>query len=107
MLELNRNPENYFAEVEQAAFKPSALVRGIAPSPDKMLQARLMSYADAEMHRLFDEGQCERLVKCIADRLGQARREVQLLMVSHFFKADEDYGRRVAKALGIGSAEFR
>ena len=192
MLELNRNPENYFAEVEQAAFKPSALVRGIAPSPDKMLQARLMSYADAEMHRLgvnshelpvnkprcpvhsymrdgamataagygsaanywpntvagapqpdpgykdaawalgetivdrydstvdhddytqpgdlyrlFDEGQCERLVKCIADRLGQARREVQLLMVGHFFKADEDYGRRVAKALGIGSAEFR
>jgi catalase len=52
MLELNRNPENYFAEVEQAAFKPSAFVPGIGPSPDKMLQARLMSYADAHLHRL-------------------------------------------------------
>ncbi len=51
-LELNRNPENYFAEVEQAAFKPSALVPGIGPSPDKMLQARLMSYADTHLHRL-------------------------------------------------------
>jgi catalase len=51
-LELNRNPENYHAEVEQAAFKPSALVPGIGPSPDKMLQARLMSYADTHLHRL-------------------------------------------------------
>ncbi len=50
--ELNRNPENYFAEVEQAAFKPSALVPGIGPSPDKMLPARLMSYADTHLHRL-------------------------------------------------------
>lgn len=52
VLELNRNPENYFAEVEQAAFKPSSFVRGIGPSPDKMLQARLMSYADAHLYRL-------------------------------------------------------
>jgi catalase len=51
-LELNRNPENYFAEVEQAAFKPSAFVPGVGPSPDKMLQARLVSYADAHLHRL-------------------------------------------------------
>jgi catalase len=51
-LELNRNPENYHAEVEQAAFKPSALVPGIGSSPDKMLQARLMSYADTHLHRL-------------------------------------------------------
>jgi catalase len=52
VLELNRNPENYFSEVEQSAFKPSALVPGIEPSPDKMLQARLMSYADAHLHRV-------------------------------------------------------
>jgi catalase len=52
ILELNRNPENYFAEVEQAAFKPSAFVPGIGPSPDRMLQARLMSYADTHLHRL-------------------------------------------------------
>ncbi len=52
VVELNRNPENYHAEVEQAAFEPSALVPGIGPSPDKMLQARLMSYADTHMYRL-------------------------------------------------------
>lgn len=51
-LELNRNPENYFAEVEQAALKPSSFVPGIGPSPDKMLQARLMSYADAHLYRV-------------------------------------------------------
>lgn len=52
MLELNRNPLNYFAEVEQSAFKPSSLVPGIGASPDKMLQARLMSYADTHLYRL-------------------------------------------------------
>ncbi|KAJ1947968.1 catalase A, partial [Linderina pennispora] len=49
---LNRNPENYFAEVEQAAFCPSHMVPGIAPSPDRMLQGRLFSYADTHRHRL-------------------------------------------------------
>lgn len=47
ILELNRNPENYFAQVEQAAFSPSNVVPGISFSPDKMLQARIMSYPDA------------------------------------------------------------
>nr|WP_156890511.1 catalase [Sporosarcina ureae] len=50
--ELNRNPENYFAEVEQAAFTPAAVVPGIGFSPDKMLQARLFSYGDAQRYRL-------------------------------------------------------
>lgn len=185
-LELNRNPLNYHAEVEQAAFKPSALVPGIGPSPDKMLQARLMSYADTHLHRLgvnhhqipvnrprcpvmnyirdgqgadaanygsaanywpntipsapkpdpayadpawelgqtivdrfdstvdhddftqpgnlyrlFDEGQRNRLASRIAGALGQARREVQMRQLCHFFRADEDYGKRVAAALGI------
>jgi catalase len=49
---LNRNPENYFAEVEQAAFSPGSLVPGIATSPDKMLQGRLYSYHDTHRHRL-------------------------------------------------------
>lgn len=49
---LNRNPKNYFAEVEQAAFCPGNLVPGIAASPDKMLQARLFSYHDTHIHRL-------------------------------------------------------
>ena len=50
--ELNRNPENYFAEVEQSAFNPAAVVPGISFSPDKMLQARLFSYGDAQRYRL-------------------------------------------------------
>ncbi len=50
--ELNRNPDNYFAEIEQAAFSPSNIVPGIGFSPDKMLQARVFSYADAHRHRL-------------------------------------------------------
>lgn len=186
-LELNRNPENYHAEVEQSSFSPSSLVPGIGPSPDKMLQARLMSYADAHryrvgnnfqqlpvnkprcpvMHyqrdgematgesynkmtanywpnsragmpdvdakfkdpawdlgqtivdrydstvdhddytqagnlfRMFDDGHRDRLTTRIAGVLGQARREVQMRQLCHFFRADEDYGRRVAKKLGI------
>ncbi|MBS1486126.1 MAG: catalase [Bacteroidetes bacterium] len=50
--ELNRNPENYFAEVEQAAFNPAHIVPGIGFSPDKMLQGRLFSYGDAQRYRL-------------------------------------------------------
>ncbi|HEX7674539.1 MAG TPA: catalase [Bdellovibrio sp.] len=52
VMELNRNPENYFAEVEQAAFSPANVVPGIGFSPDKMLQARLFSYPDAQRYRL-------------------------------------------------------
>jgi catalase len=52
ILELNRNPENYFAEVEQAALSPANIVPGIGHSPDKMLQARIFSYADAHRYRL-------------------------------------------------------
>ena len=52
VLELNRNPENYFADVEQAAFNPANVVPGIGFSPDKMLQGRLFSYGDAQRYRL-------------------------------------------------------
>ena len=190
-LELNRNPQNYFAEVEQAAFKPSAFVPGIGPSPDKMLQARLVSYADAHLHRLgvnhhqvpvnkprcpvmnyirdgalttgesgaqpnywpnslsntpmpdasyadpawqlgqtiadrfdstvehddftqpgnlyrlFDDSQRDRLTTRIAGALGQARHEVQLRQLCHFFRADPDYGQRIAAKLGIDVSEFQ
>ncbi len=187
VLELNRNPENYFAEVEQAAFEPSSLVPGIGPSPDKMLQARLMSYADTHLYRigpnyhqlpvnqpraceahtyihrdgpmfmprdsghpnyfpnsyddapkeapeyrepdwdlgsvtvarhdsrvghddytqagnlyrLFDEAQQQRLAENIARSLGQAREDIQRRQLAHFHRADPDYGRRVAVALGL------
>jgi catalase len=50
--ELNKNPENYFADVEQSAFNPAQVVPGIGFSPDKMLQARLFSYGDAQRYRL-------------------------------------------------------
>jgi catalase len=190
-LELNRNPVNYHAEVEQAAFSPNAMVPGIGPSPDKMLQARLMSYADTHLYRLganyhhipvnrprcpvrnyirdgamayaedygsqsnywpnsreetpqpdpghrdpiwelgstivdrydstvdhddytqvgylyrmFDDDHRDRLARRIAAVLGQARREVQLRQLCHFFQAHEDYGHRVADSLGIEVAEF-
>ena len=52
VMELNRNPENYFAEIEQASFSPSNVVPGISWSPDKMLQARVFSYADAHRYRV-------------------------------------------------------
>ncbi len=52
VMELNRNADNYFAEIEQAAFSPSNKVPGIGYSPDKMLQARVFSYADAHRYRL-------------------------------------------------------
>ncbi len=50
--ELNRNPDNYFADVEQAAFAPSNVVPGISFSPDRMLQGRLFAYPDAQRYRL-------------------------------------------------------
>ncbi|MBS0597976.1 MAG: catalase, partial [Proteobacteria bacterium] len=52
VFELNKNPENFFLDVEQSAFAPSNLVPGIGVSPDRMLQARLVNYADAQRYRL-------------------------------------------------------
>ena len=52
VMELNRNPENYFAEVEQAAFAPTNIVPGMGFSPDKMLQGRIFAYPDAHRYRI-------------------------------------------------------
>jgi len=52
VLELNRNPQNYHAEVEQAAFSPANVVPGLGYSPDKMLQGRLFGYHDAQLYRV-------------------------------------------------------
>lgn len=52
VMELNRNPTNYYAEVEQAAFSPSNLVPGIGVSPDPLLLARILAYPDAQRYRL-------------------------------------------------------
>ena len=183
---LNRNPANYFAEVEQAAFSPGNFVPGIAASPDKMLQARIISYHDAHLYRLGPnyqllpvnapkacnaanyqrdgsmrldgnggggpnywpnsmggpapdarfaeppidlEGQAARhpqeltdddfvqpgelyrrvmsgtdrahLVGNIVAHLSGAKKRIQLRQTALFFKADEDYGRRVAAGLRL------
>lgn len=52
VMTLNENPENYFAQVEQIAFSPSNMVRGIEPSPDPLLHARMFAYPDSQLHRL-------------------------------------------------------
>jgi catalase len=185
-LVLDRNPKNYFAEVEQAAFCPGNLVPGIAASPDKMLQARIFSYHDTHIHRLgpnyhlipvnapkaaaeksyqrdgsmrvdgnggsgpnywpnsfagpapdpdsleppFDvSGQAARhafahpnddfvqagslyrdvmshedrdhLVGNIVSHLNGAQKRIQLRQAALFYKADPEYGQRVAKGLGL------
>ncbi len=185
-LVLNRNPQNYFAEVEQAAFSPANFVPGIGPSPDKMLQGRLFSYHDTHLHRLgpnyhllpvnapkacpvnsyqrdgsmrldanggqgpnywpntfggpapdpslappeigldgtaarhaydlddvdfVQAGDLYRKVMSATDRehlvanlvahLGGARKRIQLRQAALFFKADPDYGRRVAEGLEL------
>ncbi len=58
------------------------------------------------LYRLFDDAHKARLARRIAGVLGQARREVQLRQLCHFYRADEDYGRRVAGELGIDVSEF-
>ena len=187
---LNRNPENYFADVEQAAFSPGNFVPGIATSPDKMLQARIVSYHDAHLYRLGPNYQLlpvnapkactahtyqrdgtmrcdgnrgggpnywpnsmggqapdasfaeppieldghaarhpqeltdddfvqagvlyrevmtdddrEHLVGNIVAHLGNAQKRLKLRQTALFFKADPDYGQRVAEGLGIDVAE--
>jgi len=188
---LNRNPENYFAEVEQAAFSPANFVPGIAASPDKMLQGRLFAYHDAHRYRLgpnyhllpvnrpkgvevqnyqrdgfmrFDgnggsgpnyypnsfggpepdiqaaepvfkvSGNAARqpythpnddfvqagnlyrkvmtdedrdhLIGNIVSHLCNARKDIQIRQTKIFYKADPDYGRRVAEGLGLDLKEF-
>lgn len=51
-MELNRNPENYFVDVEQTAFNPANIVPGIGSSPDKLLHWRIFSYGDAQRYLL-------------------------------------------------------
>jgi catalase len=187
---LNRNPENYFDETEQAAFSPANFVPGIGPSPDKMLQGRLFSYHDTHRHRLgpnyeqlpvnrakasvtstyqrdgfmrqnldgdgypnyypnsfegpepdpstaepaidvagkaarhkpaypqddfvqpgelyrkvMDDTAREHLVGNIVAHLGGAQQRIQLRQCALFYKADVDYGSRVAKGLGLDVKE--
>lgn len=181
---LNRNPENYFAEVEQATFSPGTLVPGIDVSPDKMLQGRLFAYHDAhryrvganhqalpinrplsgvqnyqrdgqmrfdsnggssvyyepnsyggptespehkphpypvsgtadsvaydrddhytqagDLYRLLSEDERARLIQNIVNSMKPVEKdEIKLRQIGHFYKADPEYGRRVAEGLGL------
>ncbi|MFM1653287.1 catalase KatA [Brevibacillus sp. B_LB10_24] len=181
---LNRNPENYFAEVEQATFSPGTLVPGIDVSPDKMLQGRLFAYADAhryrvganhqalpinrprnqvnnyqrdgqmrfddnggssvyyepnsfggptespahkahaypvsgmadsvaydkddhytqagDLYRLLSEEERTRLIQNIVNSMKPVEKdEIKLRQIRHFYKADPEYGRRIAEGLGL------
>ncbi|WP_342490317.1 catalase KatA [Bacillus sp. FSL R5-0443] len=183
---LNRNPENYFAEVEQATFSPGNLVPGVDVSPDKMLQGRLFAYHDAhryrvganhqalpinrsrnevknyqrdgqmrfddnggrsvyyepnsfggpkespedkqaaypvsgfadsvsynhhdhytqagDLYRLMSEEERARLVANIVSAMKPVEKEeIKLRQIGHFYKADPEYGRRVAEGLGLPS----
>ncbi|MFD1038354.1 catalase [Virgibacillus byunsanensis] len=185
---LNRNPENYFAEVEQAAFSPGQFVPGIEASPDKMLQGRLFGYSDAHRYRLgtnhhqipvnrpvnevnnyqrdgsmrvdgnaggspnyepntlngpmedhstkidpfevygeadsvpYDSGdhftqagdlyrlmssdEKERLIEAFVGHLKPVEKdEIKLLQIEHFYKADPEWGERIAKGLGLAVPE--
>jgi catalase len=181
---LDRNPENYFAEVEQATFSPGTLVPGIDVSPDKMLQGRLFAYADAhryrvganhqslpinrphnevnnyqrdgqmrhdangggsvyyepnsyggpteapqhkpapfavsgtadsvaydhhdhytqpgDLYRLLSEDERTRLVNNIVGAMSPVEKdEIKLRQISHFYRADPDFGQRIADGLGL------
>lgn len=88
VLEINRNPENYFAEVEQAAFTPAHVVPGIGFSPDRFLQGRLFSYGDAQRYRL---GVNHNLIP-----VNQAKVPVQSSHRDGHMRIDGNYGRTPA-----------
>ena len=98
-MELNRNPENFFAEVEQAAFNPANVVPAIGFSPDKMPQGRLFSYGDAQRYRL---GVNPHFIAVNAARtIGDAPREIQIRHIGDCLNADPAYGNGIADALKI------
>ena len=84
VLELNRNPDNYFADVEQAAFNPAHVVPGIGFSPDKLLQGRLFSYGDVQRYRL---GVNHHLIP-----VNRAKTEVHAFHRDGFMRVDDNYG---------------
>jgi catalase len=88
VLELNRNPENYFAEVEQSAFTPAHVVPGIGFSPDKFLQGRLFVYGDAQRYRLG--------VNYNQIPVNRAKCEVHDYHRDGYMRTDGNYGREPA-----------
>lgn len=85
VFELNKNPENYFVDVEQAAFNPANIIPGIGFSPDKMLQGRLFSYGDAQRYRLGVNHHLIPVNKSRCPFLNMFHRDGQM-------RTDENYG---------------
>jgi len=111
VMELNRNPENFFAEVEQAAFNPPNIVPGIGFSPDKMLQGRLFAYGDAQRYRLgvnhhlipVNAARCpvhnyHRDVRCLRKITGAMRNNIA---AGQYYMADQAYSEGGAKGFGL------
>lgn len=98
-LVLNRNPVNYFAEVEQIAFDPSNMPPGIEPSPDKMLQVRTF------YTKVLNEEERKRLCENIASHLKDAQLFIQKKAVKNFTDVHPDYGARVQAHLDKYNAE--
>lgn len=116
--ELNKNPENFFTDVERSAFAPSNLVPGISVSPDRMLQARLINYADAQhwsfhqddsnyfeqprkLFQLMNDAQKEALFGNTARGMGDAALFVKYRHIRNCHAADTAYAAGVAKAMGL------
>jgi catalase len=88
---LKKNPENYFAEVEQAAFSPSTLVPGIGPSADILLQARMFSYPDAARYRVgtnYQQLPCNRALHVYAPFLRDGA-----MTINGNYGGDPNYGK--------------
>ena len=105
VLELNRNPENYHAEVEQAAFKPSNIVPGMGFSPDKMLQGRLFAYHDAQLYRV---GTNHQHLPVNAPKVPVKNHQRDGAMTIHNPGAAQHYGTVIAKGThphGLGHGE--
>lgn len=104
---------NYWPNSYEESPKPDCVYKDPAWRLGEVIVDRFDSTAGHDdytqagnLYRMFDEGHRDRLARRIAGVLRQARREVQLRQLCHFFRADEDYGRRVAQKLGIDVGEF-
>jgi catalase len=104
---------NYWPNSIDSAPKPDAAFADPAWSLGQTIVDRFDSTVNHDdytqpgnLYRLFDDVQKERLARRIAGALGQARREVQMRQLCHFFRADADYGMRVARALGVDMNEI-
>ena len=108
ILELNRNPENYFVEVEQAAFSPANVVPGIGFSPDKLKSFPKDEYTQAgNLYRLMSDEERDLLIENLIDSMKHIPTRIQVRQCVHFFKADPEYAYSVCDGLGLDFTEIK